>query len=315
MAYSTRIAVIGDSVAWGQGLLDAHKFSTLVAGNYGPPAEVDLFVAAHSGAVIETGDPGTMGASGEVPEAVPAIIDQVDLVPDPQTIDLVLLNGGINDVSLGVILNPLTSTADLHIATVTACYTKMKALIAHATSVFTKTTCQFILTGYYPILSPDSDPLSVSDAAVTHLLGIYNNGIPATVASADQGPIIDKLVTLTMQFWRDSDQWLAQAVTDSAAKPRLGGRLVFVPTGFTESNALFASAPLLFGFGSDLAPEDEVIAQRTTACNIQYSPLDTINRVMCYHASVGHPNVAGASSIASVIQKTLASLNLSLQPK
>lgn len=306
MSDTTRIAVIGDSVAWGQGLLDEHKFSRLVAAKFGTPAQVELSVAAHSGAVIESGaKAGAIGASSEVPEAAPTIIDQVDSILHPDTVDLVILNGGINDVGLDVIFNPLTAQADLHEATVSACYKSMKALIDKATAAFSKNTCRFIVCGYYPILSPDSDPLATSEAALIHLLGIFNNGIPASFSLAEQGPIIDTLVDLAMQFWRDSDEALAQAVSDSASKPKLGGRLLFVPNTFTEANALFSTTPLLFGFGSDLAPEDEVIPARTGACNVQYSPLEIVAREICYHASVGHPNPAGASAIAQAIQQAL----------
>jgi hypothetical protein len=178
-------------------------------------------------------------------------------------------------------------------------------LIAKAAGVFTKPTCKFVVTGYYPILSPDSDPLTISDDALVHLLGVFGHGFPQSIEVADQGPILDAVVSLAVQFWRDSDQCLAQAVSESASSLGLGNRLFFVPNTFTEENALFASDPLLFGFGSDLAPEDEVIPQRTAACNIQYPILDPMGRVMCYHASVGHPNVAGASSIAQVIQTAL----------
>jgi hypothetical protein len=46
-------------------------------------------------------------ANGETPEARPTIIEQCDSFADsPDTVDLVLLNGGINDIGVATILNP-----------------------------------------------------------------------------------------------------------------------------------------------------------------------------------------------------------------
>lgn len=106
-----------------------------------------------------------------------------------------------------------------------------------------------------------------------------------------------------MQFWNDSNAFMAQAVAATGAN---ADKIQFVPTPFTEDNALFAPAPLLWGFTPDLGPEDEVIFQRGLACDLQYPPvLDLLGNVVCQHASVGHPTVAGAQAISLAILKTL----------
>jgi hypothetical protein len=86
-----RILVVGDSVAWGQGLLPQHKFTTLVANalatelNHRPVDISDNF--SHSGATIGLGDDAAMTpygsekpgfASGEIPSAYPTIWNQVE---------------------------------------------------------------------------------------------------------------------------------------------------------------------------------------------------------------------------------------------
>lgn len=301
----SRIAVIGDSVAWGQGLVDSHKYANQIAALAGVSSPTDLCMCAHSGAVIGPTTATTTAVNPEVPEAIPTVLSQLSSITSPATIDLLLINGGINDVSINEILNPLTDLNDLRIATKQACYAGMKSLLATAAKICTQPTCQFAVTGYYPIISPLSDPLSVSEDALVHLLGIFNNGFPLGLAKADQNLMALALSARAIQFWQDSEKFLAQAVTESAMQLNLPGRLFFVSTGFNEANALFTDNSLLFGFGPDLAPQDEVIAQRTAACNRQYSPFDPASRVMCYHASVGHPNVAGSLALSTAIAKTL----------
>src|SRR5437762_2962827 len=105
-----KVTVVGDSVAWGQGLLDTHKYGSIVNQTLGlatPP-----LMLAHSGATI-----GIRGAtpftaqSGEVPTSSPTVLEQVTAAPDPADAQVVLMNGGINDVNIRVILNPMTTFA------------------------------------------------------------------------------------------------------------------------------------------------------------------------------------------------------------
>lgn len=103
-----RLAVIGDSVAWGNGLDQEHKYYNLVAKwlrmNTGKP--IEIIVYAHSGAVIS-------GASSEsVKDAnlnsdYPSLMEQAENIPN--NVDLILISGGINDVGIANILDPKTS--------------------------------------------------------------------------------------------------------------------------------------------------------------------------------------------------------------
>jgi hypothetical protein len=109
-----RIIVIGDSVAWGQGLAHDDKFANTVAksltNNNLPPEDIH----ARSGAPIGinlSGNPldiDDQTARSEVPYDHPTITQQVDNIPNPESVDLVLVSGGINDINMGIILNPDT---------------------------------------------------------------------------------------------------------------------------------------------------------------------------------------------------------------
>lgn len=293
-------------MAWGQGLLTDHKYAYQVAAHFGPSPPIEVCMRAHSGATIGATFGGSQTSTdAEVPEATPTILAQVAQVPDPSSIDLVLLNGGINDVSLQRILSPLTRNSDLHRFTFNACFRDMKILLARAVSVFTKTTCQIVLTGYYPILSAHSD-LSVTsqDDRLGRLLSLQGLAIPFHL---DRVPIADHIYSLTVQFWRDSEAALAQAVSEIASQSGLGNRMKFVSSPFSEEHALFTVEPWLFGFDEELGPEDEVIPQRTNACNVVYPELfNLVSREMCHHASVGHPNIAGANALARSIVNALS---------
>lgn len=297
-------------MAWGQGLADGFggpKYAYQLAARLGGHDAVEAYMRAHSGAVIQTTNGGLCGVSPEVPEATPTVMEQVDAVPEPASIELVLLNGGINDVSIDTILDPLTDPADLHAATVNACYLGMKVLLAKAADVFSNPNCRFVVTGYYPILSSESDLLSLPvDDPLGHFLGLFGLGVPRHLSGVDRGTVLGSIVNLALQFWRESDQWLRQATVEMATNLGLGPRMQFVASTFTEGNALFTSEPWLFGFGTDLGPEDEVLGQRTVACSLQYpGPFELLPRELCTFASVGHPNVSGATAIATAIAEAL----------
>jgi lysophospholipase L1-like esterase len=103
MANSFRIVNLGDSVPWGQGLLEAEKYDILVKAALSAkyPGGVTLERSAHSGAVIGAGIATGTSAPGEVPVARPTIIEQCEQFANaPETVDLVLVNGGINDVGV-----------------------------------------------------------------------------------------------------------------------------------------------------------------------------------------------------------------------
>src|SRR5262245_15941504 len=103
-----RIDTLGDSSPRGPAPMDAQKYATLLARALRSPATtVSIERVAHSGAVIGDQDSGGLTAPGEVPVPSPTIIEQcADFAKDPGSVNIVLLNGGINDVGVARILNP-----------------------------------------------------------------------------------------------------------------------------------------------------------------------------------------------------------------
>lgn len=100
---AAHLVTLGDSVHWGQGLLQAHKLHTLVGSEMRKtqPGLVDHFLA-HSGATIGVGATvKRQRVHGEVPIAYPTILEQVEgFFGAPADATVVLVNGGINDIDI-----------------------------------------------------------------------------------------------------------------------------------------------------------------------------------------------------------------------
>src|SRR5579871_192450 len=294
MAY--RIVSLGDSIIWGQGLLPDEKFNTLVQQALMPkyPGGVTLESGAHSGAVI--GANGAIGTPepGEVPASRLSIIEQCDgYANSPETVDLVLMNGGINDVGVANILNPFAVIPSLEARVAHACHDGMLALLKKVSAKFSKPACKILVTGYYPILSAQSDPLGV-----IKLLSLFGIAVPAFLdKDADFiNPVLHRCET----FFQVSTQQLTAAIVD-AGDPRIA----FVPSGFTDANSVFVpGTSLLWGLdlGDDLKPQDPVAAARHPLCDAAHpGVLQIPEREQCYRASAGHPNVQGAIQFSKQI--------------
>lgn len=90
------------------------------------PGGVTLEGVAHSGAAIGAFGAAGIPCPGEVPCSRLTILEQCDqFTNSPETVDLVLLDGGINDVGVATILIPSLSSQlsprGLHVLATTPC--------------------------------------------------------------------------------------------------------------------------------------------------------------------------------------------------
>jgi hypothetical protein len=297
MGNAFRVVNIGDSVPWGQGLLEDQKYDVRVKQTLLPrfPGGVSLQRLAHSGAVI--GARPTVGntAPGEVPVPRPTIIEQCDgFVDSPETVDLVLINGGINNVGVATILNPFAWVPPLQTQIQTACHDEMLMLLRKVTAKFTKASCRILVTGYYTIFSKKSDPLGLP-----RLMAMHGIAIPGFIANLDLlGPVVDRCE----QFFKESTANLQRAIADANDL-----RIAFVASGFTDDNAIFVPGTTwIWGLDEFLEPEDPVADERRPQCDLVFNaPLEIAHREQCHRASAGHPNVAGAVQYANQILNAL----------
>ena len=295
------IVTLGDSVCWGQGLVEEHKFDYLFAQEKGLP----LARVAHSGAVIGTASDASREVEpGEIPVGAPSIWQQMLAYPSWPQVELVLLNGGINDVSLTRILNPATSAAHLEQLVDQFCRQGMSDLLQAAAVKLTLPNARIAVLGYYPILSSQSGG---SERQVQSLLEIHGVATSSVVMGDgfSLSDVTPTIVSNCVTFWKSSNIALQAAVDAVNANPGQK-KCIFVKLPFAEQNAMWAPQSLLWELTPLLLPEDEVSDQRGKACEALYGDLVHIPQwIQCVRASAGHPNVAGAARIAATLSAVL----------
>jgi hypothetical protein len=292
----------GDSIMWGQGLAENQKFATLVrdwmkTNLLGRPVTFVNF--AHSGARVwpDTVQDALAPLPGEVPAKFPSIHRQLHSALDtltarnirPSEIDLVLLNGGINDIGVASILSPFASSGGVRDLTRDTISTRMNHLLPLAASLFSN--AKFIVPGYFPIVTEDS-----ATPEVTALLGVLG-GVLFT-------PLVkQQLIANCSAFYTEADAGLRAAVT--AQNGRTPNRCVFADPGFSMYNGYGASQRFLFNTGES----DPMVVSRKDSCGAAGMGLD----VLCTSASMGHPNVNGAVKYANAMTAKLGGFLLEWQ--
>jgi hypothetical protein len=293
---------MGDSVMWGQGLLEEHKFRSLVcdALSYRPEylGLTQLPTLAHSGAIIGAElDTDPTIAPGEIPRTYPSLFQQcASYSGNSDDVRIILLDGGINDVSVGVIADPQTTIDGLRDLIEKYCHDAMVALLEAVTRKFAHPDCRVIVTGYYPIFSGASE--YTPSVTFLELLGIVG---ASEILSSVAG--FTDLAALSLEFRRHSDEQLARAVNEVAA---CGRSITFVPSGFTDADCLFQDSTLLWGFkGPPFDAADDFGDFRAARCS-GYNADGSVSELRCRFASVGHPNASGAIRYYEQIMKAFA---------
>jgi beta-glucosidase/6-phospho-beta-glucosidase/beta-galactosidase/lysophospholipase L1-like esterase len=291
-----RMVVVGDSVAWGQGLQEHEKYDTLVESALAAKqANIGVYktMLAHSGATIGVGDATTLPAiDGEVPTSYPTIAQQVDAFTDaPETVDLVLVNGGLNDVNVRTVLNPLTKPSDLVALIDERCRNDMTTLLSAIAQKFENAT--IVVTGYYPMVTAASDTGLLEPLLIA--AGIAVLSLPGGFIATQAKPTIVKNCHILYDETTAKLTAAVDAVNDDLPSPRI----IFANPSFADANAALAPEAWLFGINGDLTPQDNVVAgPRALVCVANASRTDV---EVCKRASIGHPNPSGAQKFAEAI--------------
>jgi hypothetical protein len=324
--------VLGDSIMWGQGLLPEEKFSWRLKCWLQDKTnrQVDLKVFAHSGALI-SGAPAPAfrfkSNDGEVNLPYPSVEEQLDLArefygPAKTNVDLILLDGCINDVDVSNLLNVTTEPDWLRARIATNCKVGMHDLLKRVTDSFPN--AQIIVPGYYRIISS-----STADNAFIRLLAkSLNNQRPEAKRMSDK-EMRNRLIKLSELWYTASTADLNSAVDEinsELAAENLPPRVSFVAIDFWPEHSFSAADTLLwnFIFGSTnlsglrkfivvlsfgtaaYKPNDDVRESRIRSCKETFKELkghketeaekrDRKDRLLiCRYASLGHPNQMGA---------------------
>jgi hypothetical protein len=358
-----RMLVIGDSVMWGQGLVREHKFSYMLRGwlckqrNGGAcpnEEDVQLHVEAHSGAIISeagnkddakederfTRPTAPLKYEGEVNTAYPTILTQVDMAKryyqsnsiPPEEVDLVILNGGINDLHATKLLLFKLHNTDVTKKAGEYSGTRMRALLAKTAAAFPN--ARIVVPGYFPLVSKDTPPGVIYTTAKEWLLGSGEENAGGGAHGASKLHLIRGMLAARSGEWvKASDNALSGAVNDlndhspparvvqgatGAAPPDAFKRALFVHVPFDDKNAYgIEGTTFLWRLGrigskdtldcaddnliGRLVVDDELQKKRPCMCE-QAGKGDNL---FCVRAGAFHPNVAGASAYFTAIAEQL----------
>ena len=284
------LAVLGDSIVWGAGLPEEDKFWKLVLrrleGEIG--RTVNPQVLAHSLAVL-TPDPAQdaePAAWGEIRFRHPSITFQALSDPrlndpGPEAIDLVLMDGGINDVNPLNLMEPWRSPRWVREQAAEFCGSGMNALLLSMLDRFPK--AKLVVTGYYPLVS-----------AQTSFTGVL----------APLRPLRSRLVDLSAAWRQASDEWLRWAVGEANLRAsRSKPRVLFANPEFAPEHCYAAPETYLRTLGEALTDGSPLGQRRRSQCR-WLKPLDPI----CPYDMAFHPNQKGARAYADAVTQALGPL-------
>lgn len=323
--------VLGDSIMWGQGLRPEEKFSWRIKCwlQEKTNREVRQTVFAHSGALIAgaTETPRFKSDDGEVNLPYPSINEELDHArafygPGNTKVNLILLDGCINDVDVSNLLSVATDPNRLRERINTSCKVGMHDLLKRVTDTFPN--ARVIVPSYYRIISSST----ADNAFIRQLAKSLNSGLPETRRMSDK-EMRDRLITLSELWYRASSADIREAVETTNAElaaRSLPPRVSFVEIDYWPEHSFSADDTLLwnFIFGSTnlsglrkfivilsfgtnaYKPNDEVRESRNRSCNetfkapkdVKETPAEKSSRkdrlLICRYASLGHPNEMGA---------------------
>ncbi len=349
-----QMLVLGDSIMWGQGLADDRKFYYFIEKWLGQQTQRKIAnrVEAHSGATIVIPDniekyprDRVQAYNQEINISTPTVDQQVrnsrryyiERGIDPGEVELILINGGLNDLSIAKLLNPLTKETWINSEARNVIARNMLKLLEDTCAAFPK--ARVMVVGYYPLVSSDTNPddlcrlmrdvlgLTLFGKFIKWLLKLLViKGKWENVCSTEK--VQTKLRELVTELSCQSDAWcresdlFTQAAVDSVNKTHplqgsggaAGLRAAFVKAPFTTQNAYGASNTFLWrllpGTGIDqlLKTDDQLFGVRREYCDCPVVKLAFVHNQACRVAGTGHPNLLGAKAYGDAIQAELERL-------
>ncbi len=292
-----RIAAVGDSVMWGQGLMSPlntdhfegqEKFFFKVVEwlqNKGKVKDFDVAdFQAHSGAIIGTSNQKSQKTIlsreeeidkeafdrfyGEIPDDFPTVLKQLDNLKNGNTIDLLLINGGPNDVG---IMKSADSVSDFNEGLRLIDEIASNKLIVLLREARKKCPNAIIIyTGYYPALSNESNPFDefspADPTSFASLAPVLNH---LTLKEKLLGPIYyrfnaERILNQGKIFHqRILSKFREQIANFNNDRGSSTLPIIFCPSGIGSSNAMFTANQMI----STLKDEDKrVSAFRAPYC-------------------------------------------------
>ncbi len=321
--------VVGDSHISGQGLKEENKFYYLVKewlqnDVFSENRKVNLNVKAHSGSRIylhedeveamkKTGDDFTKFYHVEANLSFPSITAQIDAARKEyeraESVDLIMLSGGITDVLVANTINPFLKEKKMRELIHKYCNEAMFGLLERTTDAFPNAFV--VVVGYFPIISTKSDVNKISrylfkPLKFPHpLQWTFTNGL-----SKQFMKVLRKKMTQRSRIWvAESNREMREAIAKINTKSN-NLRALFVEAPITEENCYGTKKSLLWETNKDNLPGDERYAERKQMCSevfseLKYQHYGRLSTRMCELAAIGHPNVEGSKAFAEAIKAAL----------
>ena len=302
---------IGDSVVWGQGLAEVQKFRVGLQQDLQAAlgASVDSVDRSHSGAVLAPNggdaDPTLANWPGEVPRFSPSVWAQWERIAHEGLVpDIVLLNGGINDVDFRTICSPWDRRPEIAGHAACFCGEAMRRFLEE--QVFASGRPRVILTGYYAAISSASafgellDSGPIVKAFLHYIEGLHRElpfleslGEVLSLSHLTEHTHLLSALAANWETFADRANTCLRE-TAHAVNEKLGEtRVWFVDPAFGPEHALFTAAPYLFH--PSLPPRDSAAEVRERECPLCYPATEhPFELMICLAASTGHPNAQGA---------------------
>jgi lysophospholipase L1-like esterase len=331
--------VLGDSILWGQGLKREHKSWYLVKQWLEESARVRVNerIEAHAGAVIGaagTAPPKTLTLYGEISSAWPTLHDQVDdalrELDDPSQVDLVLVDGCINDVNARRFMNAANTPEGIEALAREKCAAPVEGLLNRVASSFPN--AHIIVSGYYPVVS-DKTP---HDLFMRALARIFYAPTEPGQRRMDDKKLLERLAVVSTAWYESSNHALEEAVekVNAALKSRRSRqRVLFAQIPFRPEHSFSTRDTHLWGFNAStprkllalltwgrvsLHANDEVRSQRSSVCEEFFKRVKGESEdeksarkdrlIACKVAAIAHPNRKGAVLYAEAIKEQISSL-------
>jgi hypothetical protein len=230
-----------------------------------------------------------------------------DTAPAGKDVDVVLLDGGTNDLTLGWLNDPRKATrSTIRQAVRRYMYRDMKLLIDRARSTFPNAV--IVVLGYPVWASNRTDVLRAKQLLLSRN------------AAAALPNIVEAAFDNVLNFARFQAYWLRRSVAEKH-RTDPGPGIVIAPPGYGVVNGMMADWPWSFGYdpdpnGFDIGiTTDETRDLRYEICKAEYDaehpceggicpgydPRTEVSKFSCYNAPIGHPNPEGCRQYADTI--------------
>jgi len=327
--------VAGDSLIWGQGLLERDKFYTLTAewlrnDIFAGRRPVNMNVEAHSGSTWKfhpdeaekykkAGRDETYEFKPEVNVGFPSINKQIEVAAEKYRAagspgaDLIMITGGITDITTSVVYNPKGNDDQLRADIKKYCFDDAYDVIERAAELHPNALIAVV--GYFPAISPRSNDSKLMNAWLEVLdtsgfkKALLNNPIMRPLFFNK----LKKRAIIRSQIWvEESNKHLSAAVDKLNAK--IGRtRAVFIKGPLTDEDAAETPNTKLLRMGKNGVVEDAMAQSRIKDCNEALPKLKAETGIdypvrLCEAAAVGHPNPEGARAYAEAIKQALSPL-------